>query len=129
MGGDLRHAPDGTSPTFLVAALRDPIGANLDRIQIVKGWHDASGQLQERVYDVAWSGDRDGGAWHDDRDGNGEIYVMAAPGETGAEGKALHRGLQQIVGIALLVAEHAAVAVESIERVAIVHPRRRPRSR
>jgi hypothetical protein len=58
MGGDLRKAPRGTAATFLVAALRDPIGANLDRIQIVKGWLDGSGQLHEKVYDVAWSGDR-----------------------------------------------------------------------
>ena len=51
-------APAGKAPTFLVAALKDPIGANLDRIQIVKGWLDAKGELQEKVYDVAWSGDR-----------------------------------------------------------------------
>jgi hypothetical protein len=58
MGGDLRDAPAGKSPTFLVAALRDPIGANLDRIQVVKGWLDAGGNVQEKVYDVSWSGDR-----------------------------------------------------------------------
>jgi hypothetical protein len=58
MGGDLRAAPDGKAPTFLVAALKDPIGANLDRIQIVKGWLDARSQVQEKVYDVAW-GDAD----------------------------------------------------------------------
>ena len=58
MGGDLRQAPSGKSPAFLVAALRDPIGANLDRIQIVKGWVNAKGELQERVYDVVWSGAR-----------------------------------------------------------------------
>jgi hypothetical protein len=58
MGGDLRDAPAGKSPTFLVAALKDPIGANLDRYQIVKGWLDDKGQVQEKVYDVAWSGDR-----------------------------------------------------------------------
>ena len=62
MGGDLRKAPAGKSPSFLVAALRDPIGANLDRIQIVKGWVDAQGELQEKIYDVAWSGDRKPGA-------------------------------------------------------------------
>ena len=44
MGGDLRDAPAGKSPTFLVAALKDPIGANLDRIQIVKGWLDKQGE-------------------------------------------------------------------------------------
>lgn len=58
MGGDLPAAPKGKAPTFLVAALKDPIGANLDRYQIVKGWMDKSGKLQEKVYDVAWSGDR-----------------------------------------------------------------------
>jgi hypothetical protein len=62
MGADLRQAPAGKAPTFLVAALRDPIGANLDRIQIVKGWMDKSGALQEQVYDVAWSDGRKAGA-------------------------------------------------------------------
>jgi hypothetical protein len=54
MGGDLAAGPDGQAPTFLVAALKDPYGANLDRIQIVKGWVDADGNTQEKVYDVAW---------------------------------------------------------------------------
>ncbi len=58
MGGDLAPAPQGKAPTFLVAALKDPIGANLDRYQIVKGWMDMSGELHETVYDVVWSGDR-----------------------------------------------------------------------
>ncbi|MDX8441985.1 DUF3604 domain-containing protein [Mesorhizobium australafricanum] len=58
MGGDLSHAPDGKAPTFLVAALKDPIGANLDRYQIIKGWLDAAGEVHEKIYDVAWSGDR-----------------------------------------------------------------------
>lgn len=58
MGGDLSNAPSGKAPNFLVAALRDPIGANLDRIQIVKGWLDSNGKLQEKVYDVAWSDNR-----------------------------------------------------------------------
>jgi hypothetical protein len=58
MGGDLQDAPAGKAPTFLVAALKDPIGANLDRIQIVKGWLDANGRAQEKVYDVIW-GDAD----------------------------------------------------------------------
>ena len=62
MGGDLRDAPAGKTPSFLVAALRDPIGANLDRIQIVKGWLDGKGNPQEKVYDVAWSNDRKPGA-------------------------------------------------------------------
>jgi hypothetical protein len=58
MGGDLRNPPEGRTPTFLVAALKDPIGANLDRYQIVKGWLDEKGEAHEKVYDVAWSGDR-----------------------------------------------------------------------
>jgi hypothetical protein len=62
MGGDLPEAPAGRAPTFLVAALKDPIGANLDRYQIVKGWLDAKSQAHEKVYDVAWSGDRTPGA-------------------------------------------------------------------
>jgi len=63
MGGDLRVMPEGaTAPSFMVYALRDPIGANLDRMQIVKGWLDADGATQEKVYDVVWSGDRVAGA-------------------------------------------------------------------
>jgi hypothetical protein len=58
MGGDLKKVQTGRVPTFLVAALKDPIGANLDRIQIVKGWLDAKGEVHEKVYDVAWSGGR-----------------------------------------------------------------------
>jgi len=58
MGGDLIAPPEGKAPSFLIAALRDPIGANLDRMQVVKGWLDADGKTHENVYDVAWSGDR-----------------------------------------------------------------------
>ncbi len=63
MGGDLRVKPEGaTAPNFMVIALRDPIGANLDRIQVVKGWLDSDGKTYEKVYDVAWSGERTLGA-------------------------------------------------------------------
>ena len=62
MGGDLQQAPPGKSPTFLVAALKDPLSGNLDRYQIIKGWMDAKGELHEKIYDVAWSGDRKPGA-------------------------------------------------------------------
>jgi hypothetical protein len=62
MGGDLRTAADGKSPSFLVAALKDPYSGNLDRIQIIKGWVDAKGEIQEKVHDVVWSGDRVPGA-------------------------------------------------------------------
>jgi hypothetical protein len=58
MGGDLSNAPRGKSPSFLVAALKDPIGANIDRIQIVKGWRTAGGELEERIYDIAVSDGR-----------------------------------------------------------------------
>jgi hypothetical protein len=58
MGGDLQPGPGGAAPTLMVRALRDPDGANLDRIQIVKGWLDDDGQTQERIYDVAVSGNR-----------------------------------------------------------------------
>lgn len=57
MGGEL-HGAEAAAPSFLVAALRDPFGANLDRIQVIKGWRDAKGKLQEKVYDVVW-GDAD----------------------------------------------------------------------
>jgi len=58
MGGDLAAMPGGNkAPSFMVFALRDAVGANLDRIQIVKGWHDGK-QTHEKVYNVAWSGDR-----------------------------------------------------------------------
>jgi hypothetical protein len=60
MGADL-PAGEG-APSFLVYALRDPMGANLDRVQIVKGWLQADGSTAEKVYDVAWSGDRKPGA-------------------------------------------------------------------
>jgi hypothetical protein len=59
MGADLPPAPEGAgAPSFLVAALKDPLSGNLDRIQIVKGWLSQAGERQERVYDVVWSGDR-----------------------------------------------------------------------
>jgi len=58
MGSDLTKAPKGKSPTFMIYALRDPIGANLDRIQIIKGWLDKKGKTQERIYDVAVSDGR-----------------------------------------------------------------------
>jgi hypothetical protein len=62
MGGDMHAAGAGKAPTFLTAAMKDPLSGNLDRIQIIKGWLDAKGDLHEKVYDVAWSGDRKAGA-------------------------------------------------------------------
>ncbi len=58
MGGDLQSADAGMAPRFLVAASKDPLGANLDRIQIIKGWVDAQGNQHDKVFDVDWSGDR-----------------------------------------------------------------------
>ncbi|MEM7076199.1 MAG: DUF3604 domain-containing protein [Pseudomonadota bacterium] len=58
MGSDLRQQDGDGAPTFLIAALRDPVGANLDRVQVIKGWLDTAGGLHERVHDVVWSGDR-----------------------------------------------------------------------
>jgi hypothetical protein len=59
MGGDLPPAPgSNASPSFLVAALKDPLSGNLDRIQVIKGWLDGKGDRQEKIYDVAW-GDAD----------------------------------------------------------------------
>ena len=67
MGGDLRKGSG--APNFLVAAMKDPLSGNLDRIQIVKGWMDGKGDLHEKVYDVAWSGDRKPG-------GNGKLPAV-----------------------------------------------------
>ncbi|MEL7199520.1 MAG: DUF3604 domain-containing protein [Pseudomonadota bacterium] len=53
MGGEL--SDEGKAPSFMISALKDPDGANLDRVQIIKGWVDGSGKAQERIYDVIWS--------------------------------------------------------------------------
>lgn len=58
MGADLFSAPDGGSPTLMIRALRDPDGANLDRVQVVKGWTDTAGEPQTKVFEAAWAGDR-----------------------------------------------------------------------
>ena len=58
MGGDLVEQTNKEAPSFLLSAVKDPDGANLDRVQIVKGWRDAKGSLHEKVYDVVWSGNR-----------------------------------------------------------------------
>ncbi len=59
MGGELGNAPADSKPTFIISAAKDPVGAKLDRIQIVKGWLDAKGRSHEKVYNVAWSRDRE----------------------------------------------------------------------
>ena len=58
MGGDLVASPNNESPKFMIVASKDPVGANLDRVQIVKGWLDNQGQLHEKVHNVVWSDDR-----------------------------------------------------------------------
>ena len=58
MGGDLTEAPDGRVPSFLIRAVKDPDGANLDRIQVVKGWRDRTGVLHEKIHEVALSDGR-----------------------------------------------------------------------
>jgi hypothetical protein len=60
MGGDLSvKSEDKAQPEFLIQAIRDPVGANLDRVQVVKGWVDSAGQSQEKIYNVAWSDERE----------------------------------------------------------------------
>ena len=58
MGGDLSGAPEGKPPNFLIRAVKDPDGANLDRVQVIKGWHDENGELHEKIYNVALSDGR-----------------------------------------------------------------------
>ena len=58
MGGDLGKARRNKAPRFLVIASKDSVGANLDRIQVVKAWVDESGELKDKVFDVSWSGER-----------------------------------------------------------------------
>ena len=58
MGGDLTSGPADKAPSFMIRALRDPDNANLDRVQVIKGWLDDDGDTQERIYDVACSDGR-----------------------------------------------------------------------
>jgi hypothetical protein len=58
MGGDLCCARGGELPTLLILAAKDPQGANLDRVQVIKGWLDRSGVTHEKIYNVVWSGNR-----------------------------------------------------------------------
>jgi hypothetical protein len=77
MGGDLTGAAKGQSPRLLIAALKDPEGANLDRVQVIKGVRDAKGNLTEQVYDVAVSGGRKIGADGRARDAVGSTVDIA----------------------------------------------------
>ena len=58
MGGDLKHDAKKSAPRLMIAASKDPNSGNLDRIQVIKGWVDAAGKTHDRIYDVAWSGNR-----------------------------------------------------------------------
>ena len=58
MGGDLKPAAAGQAPTFIFAAMKDPMGGNLDRVQIIKGWVSADGKTHEKIYEAKWGGDR-----------------------------------------------------------------------
>ena len=91
MGGDLTN-PQGEAPTFMVRALRDPDGANLDRIQIIKGWLEAGGEVHERIFDVAVSGDRKIGANGRCRTPVGDTVNVANATYTNSIGDALLMG-------------------------------------
>ena len=62
MGGDLSDAPRDKAPRLAIMATRDALGANLDRIQVIKGWTGPDGEPMDKIFDVAWSGDRSKGA-------------------------------------------------------------------
>lgn len=60
MGGELEASDrEEAAPTFIIAVLKDPMSANLDRVQVIKGWIDATGETHERIFDVAWSSGRE----------------------------------------------------------------------
>jgi Protein of unknown function (DUF3604) len=71
MGGELSATPDKTAPRFLLRATRGPGDHNLDRIQIIKGWTDSSGKAREKIFNVAWSGDRQ-------LDGDGKLSAVGS---------------------------------------------------
>ncbi len=89
MGGDLKSAPSGAAPTFMVRALRDPDGANLDRVQIIKGWLGADGETEERIYDVAVSDGRTIGADGRSRTSVGSTVDVADASYTNSIGDVL----------------------------------------
>ncbi len=69
MGGDLTDAPMEKAPNFLIRAVKDPDGANLDRLQVIKGWRDGDGELHEKIYNVALS---------DSRQDNGDVKPVGS---------------------------------------------------
>lgn len=86
MGGDLTHAAKGKTPSFMIRALRDADGANLDRVQVIKGWLDKKGKTQERIYDVAVSGNRKIGKDGRARTPVGSTVDLKKPGYTNTIG-------------------------------------------
>ena len=86
MGGDLTAAPAGKAPSLLIQALRDPDGANLDRVQVIKGWLDADGKTRERIWDVAVSGGREIGPDGRSRDVVGNTVNVEEASYTNAIG-------------------------------------------
>jgi hypothetical protein len=89
MGGDLWNAPDDKAPAFMVRALRDPDGANLDRLQVIKGWLDDDGKTHERVYDVAVSDGRQIAADGRARESVGSTVDLATATFTNTIGEAM----------------------------------------
>jgi hypothetical protein len=89
MGGELGKAPKGKSPNFMIRALRDPDGANLDRVQVIKGWLDGQGKLHERIYDVAVSDGRNIGADGRSREKVGNTVDIPTATYTNSIGDAL----------------------------------------
>ncbi len=89
MGGSLTDAPNGGAPSFLVRALRDPDGANLDRVQVIKGWLDADDETHERIYDVAVSNGRDIGGDGRARDAVGNTVDIESASYTNTIGAAM----------------------------------------
>lgn len=88
MGGDLASAPKDSAPSFLIQAVRDPDGAALDRVQVIKGWVDRDGKAQERIYDVAVSDGRTIGADGRCREPVGTTVDVAKASYTNAIGAA-----------------------------------------
>jgi len=75
MGADLTHPPKGQSPHFLIRAVKDPDGANLDRLQVIKGWRSNDGKLHEKIYNVALSDGRQ-------EDSNGKVPPVGSTVDT-----------------------------------------------
>ncbi|MCZ6771235.1 MAG: DUF3604 domain-containing protein [Proteobacteria bacterium] len=95
MGGDLTDAPDGVAPSFMIRAIRDADGANLDRLQMVKGWLDEDGETHERIYDVAVSGGREIDADGRARESVGSTVDIEEATFTNAIGAAVMAGYWQ----------------------------------